>query len=63
MCVAGNNSSELIEIFIIFPFLRIVLYVGSNAGQGILVPDDVVIESRLPGEIGIAVNLRPTCNG
>jgi len=45
-----DDATDSAEIFIVFPFLRIVVYIGSYLGQGILIPDDVVKESRLPGE-------------
>jgi len=45
-----EDAPDSAVIFINFPFLRIVVYIGSYSGQGLLIPDDVVIESRLPGE-------------
>jgi len=40
-----DDATDSAEIFIVFPFLRIVVYIGSYLGQGILIPDDVVKES------------------
>lgn len=61
--VYDEEATNSAVIFINFPFLRIVLYVSSNTGQGILVPNDVVKETRLPGEIGIPIHPRQTGDG
>ncbi len=49
-CLYDDDATDSAVIFVVFPFLRIVVYIVSYLGQGILIPDDVVIESRLPGE-------------
>lgn len=46
-----------------FPLCRVVEDIVLDSLQGVLIADDVVVESGLPGEIMPSVATSPTCDG
>jgi len=53
--VLGNGNSLFVRIleFIFLPVCRIIIYVIGNAFKFHIVPDDMIMKTGLPAEIGI----------
>jgi hypothetical protein len=49
--------------FILFPFFRVIDHIIDNILAGFFIPDNMVVETRLPLEISMAVPVAPPFKG